>query len=155
MAGAVASGGARMGFVAASDATGEVLGTGVQIGFWALTVVAVCGMLWLSARLWLALYRLVDPSRTRVTAVECLRWSWRCTGGATQWRVLAFILLVGALAGALMVPGEWMGTHQSATVRVAGLLVSAALAALVWLPLTLAASGALYERFAPPPAPAA
>lgn len=155
VAGAVASVGARVGVMAASDATRQVVGLSAQVLFWALVCTLVVGMLWLSTRLWLALYRLVDPARPRLGARACIKWSWQRTAGVTQWQILGFMLLVGVVAGALMIPGEWLGASENATMRLAGLGVTVLLATLVWLPPTLAASGALYERLAPPPPPAA
>lgn len=153
IAGAVASVGARMGLTAASELTAEVGGQGAQLALWLLAAATVAGMVWLSARLWLALYRLVDPDRPRETVRACLRWSWARTAGGTQWRIAGFMLALGVLAGALQIPGEWLAASEDSARRAAGWGVSGALALFVWLPYVLAASGALYERLSPPVPP--
>jgi hypothetical protein len=142
-----------MGLAAASELTAEVGGEGVRLGIWVLAGATVVGMVWLSARLWLALYRLVDPDRPRESVKGCLRWSWARTAGATQWRVAALMCVLGVVAGALQIPGEWLAASDQPARQVAGWFASGALALLVWLPFVLAASGAVYERLAPPVPP--
>jgi hypothetical protein len=148
VAGAVASAGARVGVTAAADLSAEVIGSAGEACVWIGVALLVVSMLWFSARLWLALYRLVDPQEVRLSAGKCVSWSWSRTAGAAQWQVLAVLLLLGVIAGAMQIPGEWLVLQENPRLRTAGWILSIGLALLVWLPYVLATSGALYAELA-------
>ncbi len=148
VAGAVASAGARVGVTAAADLSAEVIGSAAEACVWIGVLLLVASMLWFSARLWLALYRLVDPERARLSAGKCVAWSWSTTAGAVQWQVLAVLVLLGVIAGALQIPGEWLLLQENPRLQTAGWIASTSLALFVWLPLVLATSGAVYAELA-------
>lgn len=148
IASAVASLGVRVGAQAAADATGQRLGGAAEIGVWVCLGVALASMLWFSARLWLALYRVLDPARPPISSKQALRWSWEVTRGRPQWQILALMLLLGVIAGAMQIPTELLGTGAGPMYRWIAPVVASALAILVWIPFMLAVSGAMYERMA-------
>jgi len=149
IASAVASAGARLGFMAASDLTGEVMGLAGELSVWGLLLVLALSLVWGSARLWLALYRLVDPSLPRVSGAESLRWSWRRTAGPVQWRIVGVMVTVSVVAGVVQVPFEWMATQPGTVLGTVGRFASPVVAVTLWVPWALACSGHVYARLAP------
>jgi hypothetical protein len=148
VAGAVASLGVRVGAQAAAEATGQRLGSVAEAAVWILLAAMLASMLWFSTRLWLALYRVLDPSRPPTTSRQALRWSWTTTRGRLQWDILALMLLLGVIAGAMQIPTEWLAAQSGPAGRWVAFALMCALAALVWMPYMLAVSGAMYERIA-------
>lgn len=159
VAGGVASLGALGGVVAAVNASEKTYGKYGMILLWVcVALIPICAT-WLSARLWLSLYRATDLARPRIGVVRTLSWSWHATSGPTQWRVVVLLVVIATIAGALQIPGDWLATLEAGPGpwMIWGLQTGVAL--LVWLPLALATSGALYEELAvlgdrvPPPPP--
>lgn len=149
VASVVASAGARLGLMALSDLTEASFGLAGQVGTWGGTLMLALGLVWGSARLWLALYRLVDPLLPAISATAALRWSWQRTRGPAQWRIVAVLLAMAAVAGAVQVPIEWMAVQTHPTVGTLGRVASPIVAITLWLPWVLAVSGHVYARLAP------
>ncbi|MFO0784058.1 MAG: hypothetical protein U0636_10290 [Phycisphaerales bacterium] len=155
----VASLGARKGATAAASAAGHVAGHAAETAVWAvLAFTAVC-MLWLSARLWLALYRVVDPMRPRMGMSRSLRWSWDNTAGLEQWKLTAVLVVGGVLIGCMQIPVTYLEVGGPETTLLVQGVVAGVLAVFVWVPVSLAVSGAIYIHMAavadatPPPPP--
>lgn len=155
----VVSLGARKGATAAASAAGHVGGHNAEVAVWLVLGFAVVCMLWLSARLWLALYRVVDPARPRMGMSRSLRWSWDNTAGLEQWKLTALLIAGGVHIGCMQIPSTYLQVGSPETTLLLQAAVAGVLAVGVWVPVSLAVSGAIYIHMAavadatPPPPP--